>query len=195
MFHVAIVLSPLLTFFFGMATKVGDYIPLCRAIRMGEWEEAEKIFNDDKNALTGKINSNGDTSLHIAVGDPKDIWFLEKLLLKIDPELITTMLNNKDQTALHHAAILDNSKAAMKLVEKNPCLLFIVDRQNNLPIQKAIFNSHETTFLYLLQACIENIGLAKIEGYHNPFEGAKGVYLLNNAILSGFLGELASNPS
>ncbi|KAK1419707.1 hypothetical protein QVD17_28981 [Tagetes erecta] len=163
---------------------VGDYIPLCRAIRMGEWEKAEAFFNDDKNALTDKINSNGDTSLHIAVGDPKDIWFLEKLLEKIDPKLITTMLNNKDQTALHHAAILDNTKAAIKLVEKNPCVLFIVDRQNHLPIQKAIFNSHKTTFLYLLHACKQHIHLTQKEGHHNPFEGVKGVYILNNAILS-----------
>ncbi|KAJ0817611.1 putative ankyrin repeat-containing domain, PGG domain, retrotransposon Copia-like protein [Helianthus annuus] len=165
----------------------GEYFPLSRAIINGDWEKAQEFFNDNKEALIGKINEFGHTTLHVAIGDPKNIWILEKLLEQINPESLPTMVGNKQQNALHYAALLDNYLAAKMLVEKNPDLLFRVDYQNYLPIQRAIFNSHKTTFLYLLQVCKQHIGLSKKDGNHDPFEGEKGVSLLNCAILAGFL--------
>ncbi|XP_076926214.1 uncharacterized protein LOC143589286 [Bidens hawaiensis] len=165
---------------------VGEYVPLCRAIQMGDWEKAQEFFNEDQDALIDKLNIDGQRSLHVAIGNSENIWFLQNLLERINPDSLPSLVNNKQQNALHYAAMLDNTIAVIVLVEKNPRLLFCVDYQNYLPIQKAIFNSHETTFLYLLMVCKQHIWLNKEVGNHNPFEGEKGVSLLNNAILSGF---------
>lgn len=157
---------------------------------MGDWEKAQQFFDDDEDALTDVLNIRGHRALHVAIGNPENVGFLESLLERIRVESLPTLVNHKQQNGLHYAAILDNTMAAKKLVDKNPRLLFIVDYQNFLPIQIAIFNSHKTTFLYLLQVCKEYIWLSQTNGYHNPFEGEKGVSLLCYTILSGFLGEL-----
>ncbi|KAL9991369.1 putative ankyrin repeat-containing domain, PGG domain, retrotransposon Copia-like protein [Helianthus debilis subsp. tardiflorus] len=165
----------------------GEYLPLYRAIQMGDWEKAQEFFNDDKDALIDQINRFGHTTLHVAIGDPKNIWILEKLLEQINPDSLPTLVDNRQRNALHYAAVLDNYLAAKMLVEKNPDLLFRVNNKNYLPIERAIVNSHKTTFLYLLQVCKQHIGLSKKDGNQNPFEGEKGVSLLNNTILAGFL--------
>ncbi|KAJ0624727.1 putative ankyrin repeat-containing domain, PGG domain, retrotransposon Copia-like protein [Helianthus annuus] len=165
----------------------GEYLPLYRAIQMGDWEKAQEFFNDDKDALIDQINRFGHTTLHVAIGDPKNIWILEKLLEQINPDSLPTLVDNRQRNALHYAAVLDNYLAAKMLVEKNPDLLFRVNNKNYLPIERAIVNSQKTTFLYLLQVCKQHIGLSKKDGNQNPFEGEKGVSLLNNTILAGFL--------
>ncbi|KAI3826212.1 hypothetical protein L1987_00257 [Smallanthus sonchifolius] len=134
-----------------LVIDVGEYIPLCRAIQMGDWEKAEEFFNKDKNALIDKLDVYGYTALHIAIGDPGNIMFVENLLEQINPKSLPSLVNNKQQNALHLAAILDNTRAAKKLVDKNPHLLFTVDNMKYLPIERAIFNSHKTNFVYLLQ--------------------------------------------
>ncbi|KAI3827000.1 hypothetical protein L1987_01061 [Smallanthus sonchifolius] len=170
-----------------MATELGEYVPLCRAIETGDWEKAQELFNEDKDALTDKLNFYGNTPLHIAIGNPENTMFLENLLEQINPESLPTLVNNSQQNALHFAAVLDNTIAAKKLVQKNPYLLFAIDDQKYLPIQAAINNSHKTTFLYLLQVCKQHIGLSQKEGYYNPFEGKMGANLLSCTIMAGFL--------
>ncbi|MFS7908871.1 putative ankyrin repeat-containing domain, PGG domain, ankyrin repeat-containing domain superfamily [Helianthus anomalus] len=170
-----------------MAIDFGEYVPLCRAIINGDWEKAQEFLNNDKDALIGKINTFGYTTLHVAIGDPKNIWILEKLLEQINPESLPTLVNNRQRNALHHAATHDNYLAAKMLVEKNPDLLFRGNDDNDLPIDSAIISSHKTTFLYLLKVCKQHIGLSKKDGNHDPFEGQKGVFLLNETILAGFL--------
>ncbi|KAI3827107.1 hypothetical protein L1987_01171 [Smallanthus sonchifolius] len=164
-----------------------EYVPLYRAIQIGDWKKAQEFFNDDKDALIDKLNIEGSTTLHIAIGNPQNTWFLGKLLDLIDPESLPTLVNSSQENALHHAAILGNTIAAKKLVDKNPLLLFAVDNKKYLPIHRAIFESHKTTVLYLLQMCKQHIGLSQKDGYHNPFQGANGAMLLGDSILSRFL--------
>ncbi|KAI3827106.1 hypothetical protein L1987_01170 [Smallanthus sonchifolius] len=164
-----------------------EYVPLCRAIQIGDWKKAQEFFNDDKDALIDKLNIEGSTTLHLAIGNPQNTWFLGKLLDLIDPESLPTLVNNSQENALHHAALLGNTIAAKKLVDKNPLLLFAVDNKKYLPIHRAIFEYHKTTVLYLLQMCKQHIGLSQKDGYHNPFQGANGAMLLGDSILSGFL--------
>ncbi|KAI3739562.1 hypothetical protein L2E82_29971 [Cichorium intybus] len=165
-----------------------DYVPLCRAIMKGNWEEAREIFNMDKDALTVKLNVKGHSALHIAIDSSKHDQFVESLLKEINPESLLTLVTSTKENALHRAAMIDNVKAAKMLVEKNPLLLFSVDNMNNLPIHRAIIASHETTFLYLLDACRHHIGLSQQDGYHSPFEGTNGAELLSNVINVGLLG-------
>ncbi|KAI3739567.1 hypothetical protein L2E82_29976 [Cichorium intybus] len=165
-----------------------DYLPLCRAIMKGNWEEAREIFNMDKDALTVKLNVKGHSALHIAIDSSKHDHFVESLLKEINPESLLTLVTSTKENALHRAAMIDNVKAAKILVEKNPLLLFSVDNMNNLPIHRAIIASHETTFLYLFDACRHHIGLSQQDGYHSPFEGTNGAKLLSNVINVGLLG-------
>ncbi|XP_076895747.1 uncharacterized protein LOC143548472 [Bidens hawaiensis] len=167
--------------------EVDHYIPLCRAIQMGDWEKAKEFLDEDKRALTVKININGYRTLHVAIGNPGNIWLLENLLELIDPDLLPTQVCNLQRNALHLAAILDNIDAARTLVEKNPHLLFCEDYQQHLPVQNAVNNSHRKTFLYLLQMSKQHISLSQKEGYHNPFEGRGGVLLLYQTLIAGFL--------
>ncbi|KAL7617238.1 hypothetical protein Lser_V15G03368 [Lactuca serriola] len=164
-----------------------DYLPLSRAIMRGDWEEAREIFNRDKDALTAKLNVKGQSALHIAVDACKHIQFVENLLKEINPESLLTLVSYNKINALHRAAMVDNTKAAKMLVEKNPYLLFSLDNMNSLPIHRAIIGSHETTFQYMLDACMHHIALSQEDGYHNPFEGRHGVKLLTNVINVGLL--------
>ncbi|KAK9068987.1 hypothetical protein SSX86_013103 [Deinandra increscens subsp. villosa] len=167
--------------------ELGEYLQLIRAIREGDWEKAEIFFNEDKDALTDKLLAAGHRALHMAIGSPQSNRVLDKLLEQINPDSLPTLVTNALKNALHYAASLDNSLAAKKLVEKNPNLLFIVDKDKSLPIEIAINNSHKTTFLYLLKMCKQHIGLSQKEGYNNPFEGEHGVSLLTGTILAGFM--------
>ncbi|CAH1439428.1 unnamed protein product [Lactuca virosa] len=164
-----------------------DHLPLCRAIMRGDWEEAGEIFNRDKDALTVKLNVEGHSALHIAIDACKHIQFVENLLKEINPESLLALVTCHKENALHRAAMVDNVKAAKMLVEKNPYLLFSLDNMNNMPIHRAIIGSHETTFQYMLDACMRHITLSQEDGYHNPFEGRHGVRLLTNVINAGLL--------
>ncbi|KAD3337860.1 hypothetical protein E3N88_33381 [Mikania micrantha] len=164
------------------------YIPLCRAIQMGDWEKAQEFFDQDEDALTDKLDYNGSTALHLAIGNPQNIRILENLLERINPDSLPALLNDDDQNALYYAAMLDNTVAAKKLVDRNPHLLFVVHHKNRLlPVERAVGNSHRTTFVYLLQMCKHHIGLSQKDGYHNPFEGERGSRFLCGTIMAGFL--------
>ncbi|KAD3337813.1 hypothetical protein E3N88_33334 [Mikania micrantha] len=169
-------------------TDRDKYIPLCRAIQMGDWEKAQEFFDHDEGALTDKLYHDGSTALHLAIGNPQNIRILENLLDRINPDSLPTLLNDYHQNALYYATILDNTVAAKKLVDRNPHLLFVVNHKNRLlPVERAAGNSHRTTFVYLLQMCKHHIGLSQKDGYHNPFEGERGSRLLCGTILAGFL--------
>ncbi|KAK1428311.1 hypothetical protein QVD17_17143 [Tagetes erecta] len=164
-----------------------ELTPLCRAIQMGDWDTAQEIFSINKHTFTCTLNIYGLRAIHIAIGDPKNVNFLEKLLEQIDAESLPTLVDRGRYNPLHFAATFDNFVAAKMLVEKNPHLLFIENEEKNLPIHIAFNKSEKTTFSYLLQACNKYIGLSRDDGYHNPFEGEHGVRLLDYTISSRFL--------
>ncbi|KAI3697579.1 hypothetical protein L6452_30672 [Arctium lappa] len=157
------------------------------AILNGDWEKAREFFNE-KDAWTAKINDDNESPLHVAIGTCKNIEFLENLLKEIDRESLPKLVTNRKLNVLHRAALVGNTKAAEMLVEKNPLLLFIVDNQKYLPIHRAIFGSHENTFLYLLDATKQHIRvISQQDGYQSPFEGVNSVVLLTNVIAEGLL--------
>nr|KAJ0201009.1 hypothetical protein LSAT_V11C600330570 [Lactuca sativa] len=164
-----------------------EYLPLYRAITRNDWEKAHEIFNQDKDALTAKLDNLGSRALHIAIEKAESMQFLENLLKEINPESLPTLVTIYSGNPLHHAAAIDNTMAAKMLVKKNPYLLFSLDGNSSLPIHTASLNSHRRTFLYLLDACKNHIRLSQQDGYHSPFEGINGARLLSTAIESGFL--------
>ncbi|KAK9049711.1 hypothetical protein SSX86_031320 [Deinandra increscens subsp. villosa] len=175
-------------------TEFEEYLPLRRAIHMGDWEKAQEIFSQDISALTGVISSSEYRAIHLAIGNPKNIPFLKNLLEQIRPESLPTLVTDVQRSPLHLAAILDNRLAVKMLVEKNPYLLFTLDIHSSLPVNIAACYSHENTFRYLLKACKQHVELSQASGFYNPFEGEIGALLLGDTILAGFLGELIYYP-
>ncbi|KAK9048543.1 hypothetical protein SSX86_032492 [Deinandra increscens subsp. villosa] len=174
---------------FVMATEYGEYLELCRDIQTGDWKKAEEFFIRDEGALTCALSLLGYTALHLAIANPVSDVFIKNLLDKIHPELLPKLLNKEQQSPLHCAAILDNHLAAEMLVEKNPHLLFTVETNQYTPVLLAVVNSNENTFRYLLKKSKEHVALSQEEGYRNPFEGEKGVLLLDQTILMGHLDD------
>ncbi|GKA91041.1 putative ankyrin repeat-containing domain, PGG domain, retrotransposon copia-like protein [Tanacetum coccineum] len=169
-----------------------EYRPLYGAIVNGHWEKAREYFINDKNALIAKMNDDHDSPLHLGIGTCKNIHFVENLLKEIHPESLPTLVCKRQQNPLHRAALVGNTKAAKMLVEKNPYLLFIPDKQNFLPIHRAIFGSHDKTFFYLLEVTKRHIELSRQSGYHSPFEGINSSILLTNIIGSGHFGNVVN---
>ncbi|KAL4561242.1 hypothetical protein LXL04_033405 [Taraxacum kok-saghyz] len=165
-----------------------EYLPLCEAIMTNNWEKAKEIFNQDQGAVTATISVLGKTALHLAIDRVENIQFLENLLKEIEPDILPTLVSKYGkENPLHQAAYCDNKIAAEMLVKKNPHLLFLLDERYRLPIQIAVMNSHRTTFLYLLEACENHIDLSREDGYHSPFQGTRGAFLLDYAIARGYL--------
>ncbi|KAK9054387.1 hypothetical protein SSX86_025465 [Deinandra increscens subsp. villosa] len=173
------------------AAEFGEYLPLCRAIQTGDWETAQEFYSKDKDAFTRVLCIVGYRALHYAIGNPENILLVENLLEKISPELLPELVNKDVLNPLHYAAILDNRPAAEVLVEKNPYLLFTVDKRQYTPVLIAVINSHINTFCYLLEKSKQHVALISQinEGsnYSNPFEGEQGVLLVGQTILAGFL--------
>nr|XP_043636745.1 uncharacterized protein LOC122607771 isoform X2 [Erigeron canadensis] len=171
----------------GKRKSATEYIPLHRAIIRGDWDKAQEFFNNDRAALTAKVNTEGDSPLHLAITTCQNIQFVENLLMEINPASLPSLVSyNQGVSVLHCAAIVGNTKAAKMLVEKNPCLLFVVDELGYLPILRAIHNNHKITVLYLLEACKIYIDLSQIDGYQNPFEGEHGSWILGGLINLGY---------
>ncbi|PWA76240.1 ankyrin repeat family protein [Artemisia annua] len=164
-----------------------EHLPLCRAIVKGNWNEIQELLKQDENALTAKLDTNHNRTLHLAIDTGGHPDVVKGLLELIDPNLLPDLVDTWGLNPLHHAALFGSTAAARMLVEKNPNLLFIYDSERCLPIHRALFNTHISTSEYLLKAYVENIQLCQREGYDNPFEGRNGAVLLHSAITEGFL--------
>ncbi|XP_076942203.1 uncharacterized protein LOC143612000 [Bidens hawaiensis] len=153
------------------------YIPLRRAIQMGDWKQAQEFINRDKDALTAKLNLEGHRALHFAIRNHKNIPILENLLNQINPELLPTLVDRYGLTVLQYAVTVNNSLAVQKLVEKNPSLLF---NYGASPLKYAAVYSDRITCLYLVRKCKEHISLVK-EGHQNPFDSRPTLHAIISA--------------
>ncbi|GKB20581.1 ankyrin repeat-containing domain, PGG domain protein, partial [Tanacetum coccineum] len=93
-----------------------------------------------------KITNNGNTILHVAVAvssSTKKYEFLKELL-EMTPEVYTLLdLKNIDgSTLLHVAAIGGNTEAVNILVERNPELLLVKDKEGHTPLALSVSNMH-----------------------------------------------------
>ncbi|KAJ9558331.1 hypothetical protein OSB04_012945 [Centaurea solstitialis] len=161
------------------------YVPLHRALLRGDWEKAQKIFNNDKDALTAKLMEYDECALVIVISRCRNFHLVENLLKDINPESLPTLVDRFEGNAVHRAAIVGNTIGAEMVVERNPHLLFMLDDDRVLPIHKAIINFHKDTFEYLLDVSKKYIDLSQEDGYRSPFEGKLGVLLINEVIDAG----------
>ncbi|XP_057468199.1 uncharacterized protein LOC130757484 [Actinidia eriantha] len=159
------------------------YIPLVKAALAGNWESAKRFFDQDKGALTIPITKSSETALHIAVGtgkarNGKAQNFVTKLVESMPLEALE-LCDEKGYTALHTAAWVGNTAAAMVLVQKHPALLHIRGSRYRLPIHVAAVNGRKDTLCYLLR-------VTKDDPASKPYHGPSGIWLLMYVITSGF---------
>ncbi|KAI3495774.1 hypothetical protein L1887_38120 [Cichorium endivia] len=110
------------------------------AISTGIWDEVDARLSVH-NTVINTIGINGNTALHIALGNSMDHEFLRKLLEVIPENTQLCDVRNSDRsTLLHVAAMAGDVKVAEMLVEKNSGLLFTVDNKHRMPLSIALLN-------------------------------------------------------
>ncbi|THG09241.1 hypothetical protein TEA_024037 [Camellia sinensis var. sinensis] len=162
------------------------YIPLLNAALRGDWDSAERFFDQDPRALTAHITDGKDTALHVAIRSGRSIEFVKKLVDLMPPEALA-LRNSSGCTALISAALYGNTKAAVIVVEKHDTSLYIRKDQNSLPLHCAANNGHKDTLLYLLSVTKEDDPVSK------PFAYPSGALLLLQVIDSEFYGVISFN--
>ncbi|PSS02020.1 Ankyrin repeat-containing protein [Actinidia chinensis var. chinensis] len=154
------------------------YIPLVKAALSGNWESAERFFDQDNGALTVPITKSSETALHIAVGTGKAQNFVKKLVESVPLEALE-LCDDKGYTALHTAAWVGNTAAAMVLVKKHTALLHIRCSIDDLPIHVAAKHCRKETLYYLLS-------VTKDDPASKPYHGESGIWLLLFILSSEF---------
>ncbi|WKA12850.1 hypothetical protein VitviT2T_030201 [Vitis vinifera] len=117
--------------------------------------------------------------LHIAVelGEAR-MGFVEKLV-EFMPSEALALRDSDGVTALFNAARAGNIKAVKLLVNKNPSLPNICQRDNFAPLHSAVRYGHKELTLYLLSVTRDN------EPPY-PFSNSPGFELLRRALMVGF---------
>ena len=108
--------------------------------------------------------------------------FVEKLV-EFMPSEALALRDSDGATALFNAARAGNIKAVKLLVNKNPSLPNICQRDNFAPLHSAVRYGHKELTLYLLSVTRDN-------EHPYPFSNSPGSELLRRALMVGFHGEL-----
>ncbi|KAD4177962.1 hypothetical protein E3N88_26553 [Mikania micrantha] len=136
----------------------------------GDLAELRVLLFEDKSILKKKLNKDGNTMLHIAVGIGRND-FVRTILRHIADDELTEIKNSKSCTALHIAAIVGNTTAAELLLKRNKKLLHVEDNDRKKPLDKAYENMRLDTAFYLLNA-YPAVVKSNIDGDHESSKSA-----------------------
>lgn len=155
------------------------YLELYKAVLNGDWESASKLLKNDPRSLSAPIGTDDSPVLHIAVelGEAR-MGFVEKLV-EFMPSEALALRDSDGATALFNAARAGTIKAVKLLVNKNPSLPNICQRDNFAPLHSAIRYGHKELTLYLLSVTRDN-------EHPYPFSNSPGFELLRRALMVGF---------
>ncbi|XP_022892458.1 uncharacterized protein LOC111407290 isoform X2 [Olea europaea var. sylvestris] len=118
-----------------------------KAAVKGDWKDAERVLESDKNAGCLKLAERGDRPLHIAAVT-KQTAFVRKLVERLNKEdLILT--NKYNDTAFCFAAISGVVEIAKLMYEKNSILPTIREKNKLSPIEMAALSGKEKMVKYL----------------------------------------------
>ncbi|KAJ0018072.1 hypothetical protein Pint_12307 [Pistacia integerrima] len=126
------------------------HFKLYRAALKGDWNTAEKIYEEDKDYMAAKLSKEGDTALHIAAA-ARHTGFVKKLLEQMQMEDLT-IKNNVGNTAFFLAAASGQVDIAEAMVEKHGDLVMIRGEDDMLPLHKAALMGNEEMVEYLYRA-------------------------------------------
>ncbi|GFS33770.1 ankyrin repeat family protein [Actinidia rufa] len=175
--------------------KYWRYISLVKAALAGNWEIAERFLDQNKTALRVPITKSLETALHIAVGtgkarNGKAQNFVKKLVESMPLEALE-LCDDKGYTALHTAAWVGNTAAAMVLVQTHPALLHIRANYNRLPIHVAAMygrKDSKDTLSYLLRVTKDDPPKndPQVSKRYPAYKNQSGIWLLTYIITSEF---------
>ncbi|KAI3674750.1 hypothetical protein L2E82_51976 [Cichorium intybus] len=129
-----------------------DQKAVYEAISTGNWEKVDSVLKvRNKVTVVDIIANNGNTALHIAVGNNTDQEFIRKLL-EVTPKntKLPYLVNSDRSTLLHVAAMAGDLKVAEMLVERDGDLLFTVDNKRRMPLAIALLNVDEKMSQFLM---------------------------------------------
>ncbi|KAJ0638906.1 putative ankyrin repeat-containing domain-containing protein [Helianthus annuus] len=115
----------------------------------GCWWKAKSILKIHRNAATEAIVPNGNTILHVAV-EMGNNYLVEKLLEFLKGREVIEKKNLNGLTALHVAALVDNTDAAQLLLQKRKELLKIEGGNDLTPLETAFANENLSTCACML---------------------------------------------
>nr|GEZ26930.1 hypothetical protein [Tanacetum cinerariifolium] len=153
-----------------------------KAILEQNWKKVREFVNTGEIAWTDKVNLYGETSLHLAVGEYKDIEVAKDILKYINPHLLLTMVDENGMSPAHHAALVGNTEALKIIADYNPDCLHIPDHRGYLPIGLALIVPNIITFLYLFKQT-----KTRTSDYDKMCEGGRGYEVLGRVIDEGLI--------
>ncbi|GKG48977.1 hypothetical protein Tco_0513124, partial [Tanacetum coccineum] len=81
---------------------------LMDAILKGDWVKAQEIVNTKEVTWTSKLDDDGNTAFHFAVGRHKDNEVLRNILMGISSELLETTINVFGLNPMHTCWIVNS---------------------------------------------------------------------------------------
>jgi ankyrin repeat protein len=156
-----------------------QYETLKKALKSGDWNAAEEFLKRQPDAAGAKITFTNDTALHLAVtSGHEDI--VEKLVNLMSEEDLAIQ-NTYGNTALVGIMDHENYRMAGFVLRKNNNLVRIKDSNEEIPVNKAIFNGHIKLARYLYS-------LTPLDDLM-PERGVDGATLCTQAIYNRSLGK------
>ncbi|KAK4837757.1 hypothetical protein QYF36_008229 [Acer negundo] len=133
-----------------------SYLPLFNAAQKGDWKSAKSnFFDEDPDALTIGITCLSQTALHVAAISCQ--WgFILKLLEPLSREAIAVQ-DRFGNTILHYVAAGGSLKTAKALVQKNPDLPQMKDKNGHLPLITSIWSESNKELAWYLSLITEEV--------------------------------------
>ncbi|KAI3933641.1 hypothetical protein MKW92_039055 [Papaver armeniacum] len=148
------------------------YLKLYKLVIKGDLNKAKEFFLADAEAITAGITKSSETALHVAIRSGHTD-FVEELVWQMSAKDLEIKEMNNGDTALHTAAIAGNIQAARVMVEKNPNLPQIRNKNGWIPLSSAAYCSS-----YKQKEMMEYLLSVTKHNNRSPFYGRAGGELI-----------------
>ncbi|KAI3845826.1 hypothetical protein MKX03_020323 [Papaver bracteatum] len=121
--------------------RIGEYNPDRNDLLYeGDCQKTIKFLRNNPEALKQGVTHDSYTVLHVAIFRKREMVLIEEIVKLMAPKLLEHKAGEYESTALHLAARHGNLEAVKLLVDRNPKLLCIHDKNGLTPIQVAVVN-------------------------------------------------------
>ncbi|KAI3932118.1 hypothetical protein MKW92_005762 [Papaver armeniacum] len=159
------------------------YLKLYKLVIKGDLNKAKEFFLADAEAITAGITKSSETALHVAIRSGHTD-FVEELVWQMSAKDLEIKEMNNGDTALHTAAIAGNIQAARVMVEKNPNLPQIRNKNGWIPLSSAAYCSS-----YKQKEMMEYLLSVTKHNNRSPFYGRAGGELICTITRAGRHGK------
>ncbi|RZC90105.1 hypothetical protein C5167_044738 [Papaver somniferum] len=162
---------------------IGNHTTMERNLKLtsdGDWEKANRFFENNPQAIREVVTEELETALHIAVHRNHSV-FIEEIVRIMPPEVLEYKIKNSKFTALHLAVKYGNLKAAEMMVKKNQKLTQIRNSDGWVPLAYALAYTTGAQ-----KEIVEYLYSVTNDEDPSPFLGHDGASLLCDAINQEF---------